>query len=382
MKISTKIVASGLVLVSFCLFFGRSRTKMADFAVNYRAGVRLSWGESLYRAEDGHYQFKYPPFAALIYLPLAALPMPVAKAVWFTLILAASIGCFYFASELARDKVAPPGWLFWLPLLVLGRYFLREFELGQINALITFLLLGMTVRLALGENRVTPWAEAGAGILWGFSVALKPYALVFLPYFILKRKARALGAGAAALALAFVMPALFYGFPGNWMVHKEWIRSLSKSTPHLLTSQDNISLLAMFSKWTGRPSLAFDFWAISLVLLAASMFFVVQMGRNLEKPVVLECGLLLLLIPLISPLGWDYTLLSSVLAVTLVCRSLNEYGLGARILLVGILLIVPLSLYDLLGRRFYARFMSLSVITLCFLAVAGYGMFLRRKGLR
>lgn len=382
MKTRTKIAAVVLVLAGSGLFFTRIQPRMADFVVNYKAGARMSWGESLYRAEDGHYQFKYPPFAAFLYLPLAALPLPIAKAVWFSLILAASAGCFFLSLRLARDKTAPPAWWSCVPLFVLGRYFLRELQLGQINALITFLLLGMAGLLAAAENMDSSRAETGAGLLWGFSVALKPYALIFLPYFILKKKARPLAAGLAGLALAFLMPALFYGLQGDWTVHGEWVRSLSRSTPQLLTSQDNVSLLAMFTKWTGRPDLALRLWTLGLVLLVVLMFVIIRKGREIEKPAALECGLLLLLIPLVSPLGWDYTFLSSVLALTLVCRSFNNYRLGARLFLGAVLLFIPLSLYDLLGRRLYARFMSLSIITLCFLVLAAYAAFLRRKGLR
>ncbi len=381
MKIRTKIAAAALVLVLFGLFFTRIQKQMADFAVNSKAGTRLSWGESLYRAEDGHYQFKYSPFAALIYVPLAALPLPIAKVVWFGLILAASAACFLFSLRLARDKTNPPAWLSWLPLLILGRYFLRELQLGQINALITFLLLSMTSLLAATESKDAPRAETGAGILWGFSVALKPYALIFLPYFIIKKKSRALIAGSASLALAFLMPALFYGLRGDWTVHREWIQSLSRSTPRLLTSQDNVSLLAMFTKWTGRPDLAFRLWVPSLLLLIVLMFIVVRKGRKIENPTALECGLLLLLIPLVSPLGWDYTFLSSVLVVTLICRRFIEYGRGGRLILASVFLIIPLSLYDILGRRLYARFMSLSIITLCFLILSAYAAVLRQKRL-
>ena len=36
------------------LFFARVRTSMVDFEVNYTAGKRLTWGETLYRVNDGN----------------------------------------------------------------------------------------------------------------------------------------------------------------------------------------------------------------------------------------------------------------------------------------------------------------------------------------
>jgi hypothetical protein len=368
-----------LFCLALVLFPLRVHREMVDFRVNYTAGERLSHGESLYRPTDGHYQFKYPPFAAMLYVPLTALPLPAAKAVWYLLILCASAGVFYLAWRLSPPGSGSPAWAAWLPLLILGRYFLRELQLGQINALITLLLLLMTAFLLRAERPGHPAAEPGAGLLWGLSVALKPYALIFLPYLVLKKKFRALGAGAAFLALAVVLPALYYGFPGDVSVHRQWIKSLSESTPRLLVSQDNVSLLALAAKWTGSPDLAFKLWIVGVCLLAGLMYLLVRRGRRLENPVPLDCALLLLLIPLISPLGWDYTLLAAVPAVAIISRRLRDFSAAARFGLAPVMAVIPLSLYDLLGRRFYARFMSLSVITLCFLVLAGYGAALRLR---
>jgi len=369
-----------LVLLSFlALFVIRINKEMADFQVNYTAGARLSWGESLYRTEDGHYQFKYPPFAAMLYLPLALLGLPAAKAVWFALVLLASGGAFYLSFRLASDTKEGTGWLAALPFLVLGRYFFREIQLGQINALLTFLLLVMTGLLVTAEKKRSPRSEMWAGLFWGLAVALKPYALIFLPYLVLKRKARPLVSGAVFLVLAFLMPAFYYGLAGNVTVHKEWIKTLSQSTPRLLTSQDNASLLAMLAKWTGRPHLSVQLWAACLVLLGGFLFYIIRKGRTQENPVPLDCALLLLFIPLISPLGWDYTFLSSVLAVSLIAHHYFDFPVAGRVFLSIVSLIVPLSLYDVLGRRVYAQFMSLSVITVCFLVLAGYAAALRLK---
>jgi alpha-1,2-mannosyltransferase len=371
-----------LVLLAFlALFVIRINKEMVDFQVNRTAGARLSWGESLYRTEDGHYQFKYPPFASMLYLPLALLPLPAAKAVWFALVLLASGGAFYLSFRLASDKRKGADWLAALPLLILGRYFLREIQLGQINALLTCLLLIMTGLLVSAEKKRAPRSETWAGLFWGLAVALKPYALIFLPYLVLKRKARALVSGAVFLVLAFLMPSFYYGLAGNVTVHKEWIKTLSQSTPQLLTSQDNASLLAMFAKWTGRPHLSVQLWAVCLVLLAGFLFTIIRKGRTQENPVPLDCGLLLLFIPLISPLGWDYTFLSSVLAVGLIARHYFDFPVAGRVFLSVVSLIIPLSLYDVLGRRVYAQLMSLSAITVCFLVLAGYAAALRIKDL-
>ena len=82
-------------------------------------------------------------------------------------------------------------------------------------------------------------------------------------------------------------------------------------------------------------------------------------GRKVDDPMILESGLLLALIPLISPLGWDYTLLSSVLVVMLVLKHFDAFPGPRRVLLVVNFGVFGLSLFDLMGRDLYAGFMAL-----------------------
>jgi len=354
------LVAAGAVLF---FFLQRRPTSMVDFEVNYMAGQRLLWGETLYRTADGHFQFKYPPFAAALYLPLALLPLAVAKGIWFLLSLGAAAFIFVTAYRLFSPplavRIAAP--------LLLARYFLRELELGQINALITAGLLLMVRILVKREPESARGAdEWKAGALWGLACALKPYALIFLPYFGLKKQFRTLAAGGVTLAAAFFLPAAYFGWRGNLTVHQEWIQSLRGSTPPLMASQDNVSLMGFFAKWTGQAGLSTLLYGLSLGALAVCVLLLIVRGTGLRHAGRLEACLLLLLIPLVSPLGWDYTFLAAAPALVLVLSRWREYLPAARWLLAIDLGVISLSLFDILGRRLYAKFMSLSIITLCF----------------
>jgi hypothetical protein len=363
------------------LFLLRGRRGMVDFEVNYEAGKRLRAGETLYRGEDGHYQFKYPPFSALLYVPVSFLPPGAAKTAWFLVVLGSTILVFHLSFALARPGGKQATLLRILPPLILAKYFLRELSLGQINALITALMLGMVLALVRSGEHPSPWREAAAGGLWGVSTALKPYAAIFLPYWVLRRKWRALGAGLAALALAFLGPALYFGFGGNLLVHREWVGSLSRSTPSLFDTQDNISLIAMFTKWTGRPGLSGTLYVLSVAALALGFLALMARGRKVKDPMILESGLLLALIPLVSPLGWDYTLLSSVLVIMLVLKHYETLPGPARVFLIVNSCVFGLSLYDLMGRGLYAKFMALSIPTVSALVFIGYAARLRAKEL-
>ena len=355
---------------------------MIDFEVNYKAGERIKWGETLYRLEDGHYQFKYSPFSSLLYLPLSFLPLDFAKSIWYFIILL-STGLLLYISQSLLKSAGKNSWI--LPVLtylILARYFLRELQLGQINALIAFLLILMIFLLARGEEISSSWSEKSAGLLWGLSIAFKPYSLIFLPYFLIKKKWQTLAFGLLFLGFSLFIPSLFYGFKGNFNVLKEWQISLSKSTPHLLDSQDNISIIALFMKWTENLKLSLYLFGLALIALALFLLYIILKGSKIKRALILDCAIILMIIPLVSPLGWDYNLLFSALGVMIVLQSFDKYSRFWRAVLLANFLVIFFSLYSILGRELYASFMSLSIITINFMIIVAYLSYLRLKRYR
>jgi len=376
-KRSTAVIVLAAIILFSLVFLFRAKDEMADFEVNYKAGQRIRSGETLYRTADGHWQFKYLPFSAFLYLPLTLLPLSGAKAVWFMAIALASVMIFVISTQLIDIKETKLFSPTFFAILILARYFLRELQLGQINALITFLLVAMIWLLARLSR---PSAGAAGGALAGLSTALKPYAVVFFPYFALRKKWSSLATALAVLGLAIFAPALFYGWKGNLVVLGEWRSSLSASTPPLLSSQDNVSLVGFLMKWTQDLSMSFTICGVILAALIGLVLFLLLKGTRIPQSAVLDGFLLLALIPLVSPLGWDYTFLSSAPAVMLICRHYDKYRRFWRGFLIFNFLVISLSLYDLMGRGLYTVFMSASVITLNFLALLGYLAYLRIKG--
>lgn len=372
-----------LALWALYLVSGQSG-RMVDFQVNDKAAKRLIAGETLYpgAAVDGHYEFKYPPFAAVLYVPLAKFPLNAAKALWALIVLSASAAVIGLSLRLARFPAGLPRWLSFIPGVVLARFFLRELQLGQVNAAVGFLMLVGLYFLAEPRSRLSRAGREGlAGAIWGLAAAVKIYPLIFLPYFLVKRKWRTLAWSLAVLPAAFILPGIFYGFSGNIWVHKEWLSTLSQSTPHLLASQDNLSLLAVAFKASGQLRHSLLFWALSTAFLGLVFLAVLARGRRLHRPEILEGAALMLLIPLISPLGWDYTFLLASLALTLCFRHFFDLPVAWRAVLAVDAALICLTLYDVLGRRLYSRFMSLSLLAFFFLAVFGFLAALRRKRL-
>jgi len=352
---------------------------MVDFEVNYQAGQRIWRGETLYRVEDGHYQFKYPPFASLLYFPLGLVSLNQAKFIWFMLTVSATFALMMLSARLAAFPSIAPGYVSVFTFLILARFLAREVSLGQINTLIICLLLLMLKNWLVESDSFA--TSLKTGFLWGLATSLKPYSLIFLPLFLLRRSWKIIGSALLFFILSFLMPALFYGLRGNLIVHHEWLSHLKASTPPLLSSQDNISLFALFYKWFGPKIPVWTLGLLTIALLAAVMFLAVIKAKNMSSPVILESAALLLLMPLVSPLGWDYTLFSSSLAVSLLLNHFHSFPRLGRYFLGFVFILIAFMIFDLLGRQFYSfLMMKISLPTLLFLIVLAYLLWLRFKG--
>jgi len=354
-------IAAFVVGLSAAYVFGiRWNHGMADFAVNYRAGQRIVHGETLYQTADGHYMFKYFPSAALIYAPFTALPVEVAMAVWFLLSLAAFIGIFRIIHRLVPKRQNA------YPLIIAGavlaKYILHELRLGQINVFVTLVMLA-SLEALLGAPM---WrAELIAGALAGVAVAIKPYAAILVLYLLVTLRWRSVIGALGALGLCLLLPSAFYGVAGNLGELREWASTLSGSTPALLTNVDNVSVLAFFTKWLD-PVRAVQPTLVVLGVLAALTMAVIVAGWRRRDACVLEGALLLTLITLISPLGWDYNFMMALLAVTMIVNSRWAFPAPVRWFLAANFAIVALALYDTMGRVAYGAFMRWSVTTINF----------------
>jgi hypothetical protein len=359
-----RVLAAGFaaVVISTGYLF-RIRGAMADFAVSYRASQRLEAGETLYQTADGHYMFKYLPASALLYLPLGQLPIELAKAAWFVISLVALVWSLVLVRSLVPLPHRP--YLLTLSFFVLAKYFLHELRLGQINILVMLVML-LACRSLARPGRAS---EAAAGALAGAATALKPYAAVFVPYLLFRRSWAGAAAAAGVLAIALLVPAMFYGLQGNVRLLQEWAATLSQSTPALLTNNDDVSVIAFFTKWLGPSGGAFIGSIIGLAMLALLILAVMRRGADVRNSSVLECAMLLTLVPLISPIGWDYTFILSLLAVALLVNGFELFPRPARVLLALNFVLIALTLFDVMGRRAYTAFMQWSVTTVNFLAV-------------
>jgi alpha-1,2-mannosyltransferase len=160
---------------------------------------------------QGQLGYTYPPFAALLMLPLAWLPFSAAQVVYLALTVPALvITTYWLLTPVAREH----GWSLWfvLPLalaLVSWLEPIREtVTYGQINLLLVLLVLA---DLLVGVPRNSRWTGAGIGL----ATAIKMTPAIFIGYLLVTRRWRA-AATATATALGATLLAAAVSPRESW----------------------------------------------------------------------------------------------------------------------------------------------------------------------
>jgi alpha-1,2-mannosyltransferase len=358
-----QLLAAGAILAAALgAFSGRVSRDMRDFEVPWTAARRAAATEPLYRAEDEHYRFKYLPAFAVLAIPLGMLPLPTAKGVWFVGSVALLIAFMALSVRVLPEQRMATALLIMSAIVVLAKFYARELDMGQVN-----LLFGVAATGALLAMKTRREILAGALIV--MSIAIKPYGALLLPLIVVRRQPTAMAVTALGVALLLLLPMPLYGFTGTMDLHWSWWQTVTETTAPNLLNPDNVSLASMFTKWLGVGAWSAALTTVSACALIVGVAAVFTRRGSVSFPEGLEGSLLLLLIPLLSPQGWDYVLLIATPAVILLANYWTALPSLWRGLTVVAGLTIGLSLFDLMGRAAYAAFMSVAAISLCALVL-------------
>jgi hypothetical protein len=336
---------------------------MVDFEVYRTAAVRAADAEPLYRASDGHYQFKYLPAFALAMAPFALVDREGAKVMWFALSAGLLTAFVRWSVRALPERRRSERALLWLTLLFMAKFYAHELTLGQTNILLGVMLVGALLAVQVDQAHV-------AGVLIGAAAFVKPYALLLLPWLGVTYGAAPLLSAAVVLAAGLALPGVVYGWSGNVDQLAAWFRTVTRSTEATLLGADNISLTAMWAKWIGIGRTAS---ALATVTAGAALALVAAVWvrrRQIASPDYLEVALLLLLIPLLSPQGWDYVLLLGTPAVVCLLDRWSEVSQRWQVAIALSLGLMGLTIFDLMGRALYAQFMALSIVSVAAMGTA------------
>ncbi len=245
-------VRIAVIIFLFIAFLGRYQTKMpkrdfADFRVNHYTAEKLIKGENIYDdiayREDGIANFKYPPIVAVLFYPLGFLGKNSAAIIWLLFSYILIIFFFYWSSRLIFAegfKNRSRNWVYFLAALFSLRFFAHNFDEGQVN----FLMMSTLVLSLFLLNKKKNFFS---GISLGFSSLVKYMSVIFLPYFVFKRKLKVIFYFLLALVIFFYLPALVLGLEYNNSLQKSFFPFLCKTSLDFnsMSTHENQSLIAM-----------------------------------------------------------------------------------------------------------------------------------------
>jgi hypothetical protein len=328
-----------------------TRGGLVDFIVPRTAAVRFLAHESLYRPEDGHYQFKYLPAFAAVMVPFTWVPVEVAEAGWFALSVAMAWALVRSTLRALPERRKPMPQLAAWTVLLNAKFLLKELGFGQFNLPLALLYWGAVIGARRGR-RFLPGALVAAGVF------IKPYALILLPWLVWTRGRRSLMSFAIVLAAGLALPAAIYGWDGNVALLREWYRTVTDTTASNLGSYENVSFAAMWTRWlpAGGPTYLLALLSTALAVIVGIV--VIWRRLSVAEPDYLEAAYFAVLVPLVSPQGWDYLLLLALPGYAfLVDRWRDTPTMWRAVTMIGFLF-TSFGTYELMRRSLYFHMMG------------------------
>jgi hypothetical protein len=282
------------------------------------------YGRPAYPDED-QLAFAYPLHIVTVVGPLALLPLPMAQALWFSL-LEASLLIFFIVAPWSVGW-RPPTWLLALTaVFILGLYpNVWAMILGQVSIVVAAL-----VALAWWGLRTERWGLAGVCLALA---TIKPQMTFLLVPFLLiwstnQRYWRLLLAFAATFGAIVLLPLPWLP---NWPL--EWLASLGRYAGYTVWDPPLVMLTG--SAWLGG--------VVAVLLLAWTMYSWWHVRER--QPAALDWALAMVIVVsvLVAPRTSQANQLVLLLPLFFVFTRLNKTG---SIAIVEILLLVGLWLID------------------------------------
>lgn len=300
-----------VLVVAGALVGALSGGELKDLLVYQYGGRSVLDGLSPYARDDPvtGLPFTYPPFAAVLLVPLALLPTWLASALW-TGASAGALGASVVVVRRALGRTSPA----WLVVLVsLGALALepvwQNVTFGQVNLL---LMLAVLVDVLRPERRLS-------GVILGIAAGVKLTPLLFVVLLVMAGH-RAAGAR-AVLAFGATVAIGFVALPGSGSYWTDRLLDPSRVGPPALAHNQSV-YGALTRLLDSRPSSLL--WlavagplALAVVLVAAAWWR--RGGR------VLATCLTALAMLLASPVAWSHHWVWAV-PVALVLWELNRWA--------------------------------------------------------
>lgn len=307
-------VIYALSAAACCALAATGRANFTDLHVYRLGGEAVLHGTNLYGFRYFGLAFTYPPFAALIFAPVAALPWAVSA----TLLAMASAIAVPVMLYLALRLPPVPSWLSspgaWRLALVIGAAAIwlepirTTFGYGQVDL---FIAAGILYDLTRAEN------SRSKGIATGLAAGFKLTPAIFVVYLLITRRYRA--AVMAAVTFVVTVIAGFAVMPRT-SAHFWDITFLNPQRVSPVQNTENQSLLGAMARNLHTSHLLTVWLGVAVIVAVAGLALAARAQRRGDE--ALGFSLCALTGLLVSPISWTHHWVIAVPALVLAAFSL------------------------------------------------------------
>ncbi|MFC2113826.1 glycosyltransferase family 87 protein [Bacteroidota bacterium] len=363
---------------------------ISDFSGFYTAGWHFMKGMPLYgQIYEYIPKYLYPPFGAFLFQSLALIPPVYAFGVFSFINMMCYPVLIYLLLRIA-EKMGYNWNQLKLPLalaiLFSARFFISNFNLGQINLFILIFILYGFLQYLRGNYIYS-------SILFTLSAGIKLIPIVFLAWLFFRKPVKKVFlAAAATLSCIVILPFLFRGFDTGWHDLTSFIQDVmipfSYNTDAIITHR-NQSLMAAVSRLLLDTDTSgyFSFNLVSLppkiVFLITSflkliisipfIYMIIQRRRKRIEAGLLEFAVILIFIHLVSSVTWkNHQVTMLVALIPFFALKIKQQIKSIKYIIVVcyvILAILSINMTAVVGQTLSHTINFLSLNTLLFILI-------------
>jgi len=232
MRIDRRYIVSIIIATIFIGMFVRylyraPKRHYCDFRVYYATAQRFIDKEDIYaRPDESITPFKYSPMFAMLVSSLSFFSQKAASLIFFTInFILLVVICMFSERLIVDDKISfkKKILLYVLPIIFTSRFILQVLDSGQVNIMIFALVI-------LGLYYFEKKKDIVGAAFIGLSVMFKYMPVVFIPYFLLRKKLRIVGFILVFIILYCLIPAAYVGVDREIEYVKNWLPFITKTS--------------------------------------------------------------------------------------------------------------------------------------------------------
>ncbi|MEK6728359.1 MAG: glycosyltransferase family 87 protein [Candidatus Omnitrophota bacterium] len=381
-----------LILFSVGSFFAHQirapQRNYSDFHCFYTAGKRILNHKNIYVIKDRETsEFRYAPIFALMMSGLALMNERKADTAWYLINYFLFILALFYLKKLVTLQEIGSKSVFILYLVsIIGviRIAFHNLNSGQSNIL-------MFASMVIGLYYIHKKRELLGAIIFAFSIMVKYTPLIFIPYFLLRKKFKLSLYIISAFFVYLFLPSLFIGLKTNLEYIKGLIPFLANSTIldqiTILTGKNQSLLSAVYRSFTPcilyfhAPPMPFQSWnvnpavikilftASALILYLLVLIPVKKINLNKHAPMYynIDCALMMTCAALFNMNAWVHAFILLSMAYFVIVYHLIRNNFKDRIVFFLLIVSYILNLFTtqaILGKTLMYKAYFYSPMTL------------------